>query len=32
MSVVGLRVEDRLERVGNQSLWKTRIVLILEEL
>jgi hypothetical protein len=32
MLVVGLRVEDRLVRAGNQSLWKAWIVLILEEL
>jgi hypothetical protein len=32
MSVVGLRVEDRLAGAGNWSPWKARIVLILEEL
>jgi hypothetical protein len=32
MSVVGLRVEDRLVGAGNWSPWKARIVLILEEL
>jgi hypothetical protein len=32
MSVVGLRVKDRLAGVSNWSPWKTRIVLILEEL
>jgi hypothetical protein len=32
MLVAGLRVEDRLAGVGNWSLWKARIVLILEEL
>jgi hypothetical protein len=32
MSVVGLRVEDRLTGAGNWSPWKARIVLILKEL
>jgi hypothetical protein len=32
MLVAGLRVEDRLVGAGNWSLWKARIVLILEEL
>jgi hypothetical protein len=32
MSVAGLRVEDRLAGTGNWSPWKSRIVLILEEL
>ena len=32
MSVVGLRVEDRLAEAGNWSPWKVKIVLILEEL
>jgi hypothetical protein len=32
MLVAGLRVEDRLAGSGNWSLWKARIVLILEEL
>jgi hypothetical protein len=31
MSIVGLRVEDRLVGVGNWFAWKGRIVLILEE-
>jgi hypothetical protein len=31
MSVGGLRLEDRLASAGNWSLWKARIVLILEE-
>jgi hypothetical protein len=32
MLVVGLRVEDRLVGARNWSLWKAKIVLILEKL
>jgi hypothetical protein len=32
MSVARLRVEDKLASAGNWSPWRTRIVLILEEL
>ena len=31
MASVGLRVEDRLDEGGNWTLWRARIVLLLEE-